>query len=68
MGVYYRVAAKCNGCKNRAQLDTKYFEFFKVAEDSLRSEGCEVCKKPLEVYTSISTVDWSLLGRPVWDR
>ena len=68
MGVYYRIAVRCCQCKNRAQFDTKNYTKFEEAEKFFRSTKCEDCGELPQIYTSLSTVDWPMLGRPIWDR
>jgi hypothetical protein len=68
MGVYYRVAAKCDSCKSRIQFDTKCFAEFEKAEKTLLDLGCSCGGKSLQTFKSVSTVDWSCLDLPYWSR
>jgi hypothetical protein len=68
MGVYYRVAAKCDCCKSRTQLDTNCYSEFEVVEKALLEGGCYSCESEVQVFKTISTVDWSCLDQPHWSR
>jgi hypothetical protein len=60
MGVYYRVATKCDHCFTRKQVDTKcWFE-----AEAAKKQTC--CGSKPQVFDSVAITDWSDLAKSGW--